>query len=59
MQSMGKMGDRIVSDLDIFYCGKCSQKFILVGDKTELRMRVITLYCLKCRETTLFEIRTL
>lgn len=52
-----KMGDPIISDLDIFFCSSCQRKLILVGDKTEFRMRTIAMYCLKCRENIVMTIQ--
>ena len=52
-----KYGDRIVSELDIFFCQDCSQKLTLIKDETKFRLRKITLFCGKCHETYLMEIR--
>ena len=51
-----KYGDRIVSELDIFFCQDCSQKLILVKDETTFRLRKITLFCGKCQQLYLMEI---
>ena len=57
MKPIGKYGDRMVSELDIFFCDICSQKLILIKDETLFRLRKITLFCGKCQQLYLMEIR--